>query len=119
MKSTKSTTKKPAGKFSSAEEIQAIVDAVHENVFAFLGMHAIEGGGGVVVRVFNPYAGEVSVVAADGLTGTATAPARRTPNSTATKCGVVPARISTRLPGSNPRASRPAWTRRIAPLSSA
>ena len=47
--------------YSKKEEIQAVLEARHQNVFAFLGAHeAAEGR--QVVRIFQPYAASVSVL---------------------------------------------------------
>ncbi|CAN5175903.1 1,4-alpha-glucan branching protein GlgB [soil metagenome] len=52
--------------FTKEKEVEAVVRAKHGNVFAFMGMHGIDGGG-VIVRVFRPGADRVSVVReADG-----------------------------------------------------
>ncbi len=52
----------PAGKASHPEEVQSVVDARHGNVFAFLGMHRIADGKGMVVRSFHPGARKLTVV---------------------------------------------------------
>lgn len=51
LKAKKKSKKQGASKskFSHPDEVEAIVAADHGNPFAFLGMHEIEGGGGVVV----------------------------------------------------------------------
>ncbi|MBL9180246.1 MAG: 1,4-alpha-glucan branching protein GlgB [Verrucomicrobiaceae bacterium] len=46
---------------SKKAEIQAVLEARHQNVFAFLGAHDV-GGGKQVVRVFQPYADKVAVL---------------------------------------------------------
>jgi 1,4-alpha-glucan branching enzyme len=51
--------------YSKKEEIQAVLEARHQNVFAFLGAHEA-GGGKQVVRVFQPYADKVAVVCGGG-----------------------------------------------------
>lgn len=47
--------------YSKKAEVQAVLEARHQNVFAFLGAHDV-GGGKQVVRVFQPYADKVAVL---------------------------------------------------------
>lgn len=51
----------------SAEQIQAVVDARHGDIFSVLGMHQTEDGKGLLARVFMPDADEVLVI--DNKTG--------------------------------------------------
>ncbi|MFO1485743.1 MAG: 1,4-alpha-glucan branching protein GlgB [Verrucomicrobiaceae bacterium] len=51
--------------YSKKEEIQAVLEARHQNVFAFLGAHG-SGHGKQVVRTFQPYAEKVTVLAGGG-----------------------------------------------------
>ena len=62
-KESKKKKSLPKSDYSHPDEVEAIVSANHGNPFAFLGMHEIEGGG-LVVRVFNPYAKSMQVVRA-------------------------------------------------------
>jgi len=53
--------------YSTKEEVQAVLEARHQNVFAFLGAHDI-GDGKQVVRSFQPYADSVSVLVGKEMT---------------------------------------------------
>ena len=48
------------------EEIDAIVDGNHGNVFAVLGIHRDKGTKKVFIRVFNPFASEIEVIDVSG-----------------------------------------------------
>ena len=46
----------------SKEEIQAIVDANHSNVFTVLGLHRDKGSKEYFIRTFQPYSKKVEIV---------------------------------------------------------
>ena len=48
------------------EEIDAIVDGNHGNVFAVLGIHRDKGSKKIFIRVFNPFAAEIEIIDTNG-----------------------------------------------------
>ncbi|OYW29348.1 MAG: 1,4-alpha-glucan branching enzyme [Chthoniobacter sp. 12-60-6] len=54
--------------YSNKDEIESVLAARHQNVFAFLGAHEVEGGR-QVVRTVQPYAKEVAVIVGNDRVG--------------------------------------------------
>ena len=63
------------------EEIDAIVNGNHSNVFAVLGIHRDKGSKKVFIRVYNPFANDIEIVDNGRKSlGKMTAPAKTSPS---------------------------------------